>query len=382
LLPGEEQTLHNPQAPASEAELVALLRQAIAEGKTIIPCGNLSCLPRVLPQPLPPDRTLISAGRLNRILDFNKNNFTMRAEAGVTLRQARAVAEEAGLNFPLYKPGWENRSLAGLYSSGASGIFANGNLRDLVLGIKMLTPDGSVIHSGGPTVKDVSGYDFTRLGLDAAGSLGMVLQMTLRLQPAPEEIKTLIFKCDSINDCAKLGAKIRQQARQPLIAMHAVRLNAGTALISLNSLWKLIVTIAGFREVVEHCLPLLRALTPADKCALHDYSNLLFQQNWFTPQSAPLIVRGKRRAIYKIAPVLDRLRPRQAIINFIWPSLWLWPAHGSNFTQLIRNLRRAAGAETVAFAQEERPPNLIYTILKQNLDPNRAFWEGMNIYDS
>jgi FAD/FMN-containing dehydrogenase len=382
LPPGEKKALYKPQFPTSEAELIALARQAMAQDKTIIPCGNLSCLPRALPPSLPPGQMLISAARLNRILDFNKNNCTMQVEAGVTLTQARAAAEEAGLTFPLYKPGWENRSLAGLYSSGAAGVFVDGNLGDLVLGIKMLTPDGSVIRSGGPTVKDVSGYDLTRLGLGAAGSLGMVLQMTLRLRPAPEAIKTLIFRCDGIDACANLVEEIRRQIRQPLIAMHAVRLSADAALISLNPMWKLIVTIAGFHEAVEHCLPILRSLAPPDKCAPHDYSTALLQRNWFMPKGFPLIVRGKRRAIYKIAPVLDRLRPRQAIINFIWPSLWLWPAHGGNFTHLIRNLRRAAGTETVAFAQEERPFNLVYTILKQGLDPKRAFWEGMNIYDS
>jgi len=83
-----------------------------------------------------------------------------------------------------------------------------GLLRDIVLGVRFVSPDGKIIGAGGKTVKNVSGYDISKLMIGSMGSLGILCDMTLRLLPLPEKMETLLISFGSISEASSFTDRI------------------------------------------------------------------------------------------------------------------------------------------------------------------------------
>jgi glycolate oxidase FAD binding subunit len=92
--------------------------------------------------------------------------------------------ERHGQECPIEGPG---RSVGGRVASGLSGLrrLGSGPVRDWLLGMRVVTADGTIVRFGGPTVKNVTGYDLTRLACGSWGTLGVFTEVTLRLRPRP-----------------------------------------------------------------------------------------------------------------------------------------------------------------------------------------------------
>ena len=98
-------------------------------------------------------------------------------------------------------PGAERRTVAEAFSSAVTGPRAHGYgpPRDLLLGVALRLPDGSVIHGGGRVVKNVAGYDLPRLATGAGGRLGEIVRVCLRLHPLPAATRTVVAEpCDPV----------------------------------------------------------------------------------------------------------------------------------------------------------------------------------------
>lgn len=122
-------------------------------------------------------------------------DLTAVVPAGVTLREIDHVLAAAGQMLPLDPPHAETATLGGALAVGVGGPLRSryGLPRDLVLGMTVLRADGELVKAGGRVVKNVTGYDLMRLWCGSLGTLGLITEVAVRVQPRPE---TVDFECE------------------------------------------------------------------------------------------------------------------------------------------------------------------------------------------
>jgi D-lactate dehydrogenase (cytochrome) len=134
------------------------------------------------------DTLCIDFSRMNRIVEVSAADLLCVVEPGVTREQLNEDIRATGLFFPV-DPG-ANASLGGMISTRASGTTTvrYGSMRENILGLKVVTADGSLISTGTRARKSASGYDLTHLYTGAEGTLGLIVEASLRLHGQPEKI--------------------------------------------------------------------------------------------------------------------------------------------------------------------------------------------------
>lgn len=145
----------------------------------------------------------IDLSRMDQVLEINAEDFDVKLEAGVSREALNYALKTSGLFFPL-DPG-ANASLGGMASTRASGTNAvrYGTMKEVVLGLTLVTPNGDVIETGGRTKKSAAGYDLTHLYVGAEGTLGIITELRLRLFPVPETIRAAVCSFPSVDAAAK-----------------------------------------------------------------------------------------------------------------------------------------------------------------------------------
>jgi D-lactate dehydrogenase (cytochrome) len=140
----------------------------------------------------------INLSRMNGIVDVNGEDLDCVVEAGVTREQLNHHLRDTGLFFPI-DPG-ANATLAGMASTRASGTNAvrYGTMLNNVLGLTVVQPDGTVIHTGGRARKSAAGYDLTRLYVGSEGTLGIITEVRLRLYGVPETMAAATCMFDDL----------------------------------------------------------------------------------------------------------------------------------------------------------------------------------------
>src|SRR6185503_3640544 len=145
-------------------------------------------------RPEDPDLVLETGG-LDRMLDHNPADMTASAQAGMPLRALQDRLAEAGQWLALDPPTEpDGATLGGLLATGESGPrrLRYGALRDLVIGVTLVLSDGTLARAGGHVIKNVAGYDLTKLMYGSLGTLGLIAEVVLRLHPRPETSATVV----------------------------------------------------------------------------------------------------------------------------------------------------------------------------------------------
>lgn len=172
--------------PNSVVEVQCLMRLAAELGLAVVPYGAGTSLEGNAAAVV--DSLCMDFSRLNRIVEIVAEDQLCVVEPGVTREALNAELRATGLFFPV-DPG-ADASIGGMISTRASGTTTvrYGSMRDNVLGLKVVTADGTLISTGTRARKSAAGYDLTHLFTGAEGTLGLIVEATLRLHGQPERI--------------------------------------------------------------------------------------------------------------------------------------------------------------------------------------------------
>lgn len=173
--------------PETIAEVQLLVKKAADQNYSIVAYGAGTSLEGNAAT-INADTLCIDFSRMNRIVEVSAADLLCVVEPGVTREQLNEDIRATGLFFPV-DPG-ANASLGGMISTRASGTTTvrYGSMRENILGLKVVTADGSLISTGTRARKSASGYDLTHLYTGAEGTLGLIVEASLRLHGQPEKI--------------------------------------------------------------------------------------------------------------------------------------------------------------------------------------------------
>jgi glycolate oxidase subunit GlcD len=217
LSPPEENT-HEAQArpqftstdalSAVEKEIGEKIQSAAARGTGLIPAGG-GTFPHFGNLPTRKCHNL-SSSALNEILEFDPYNQFVTAGAGIALEVLQHQLAEHNQWLPV-RPSFsvQDHSLGGVLARAACGPerMHYGAPRDLVLGLRFLDGSGKKISTGGKVVKNVAGYDMTRLMIGSAGTLGLITEATCRVMTIPERCSAIGAE-GPLSDCADLASEV------------------------------------------------------------------------------------------------------------------------------------------------------------------------------
>jgi FAD/FMN-containing dehydrogenase len=170
--------------PASTEEVAAVVSICAETGAAITTQGGNTGL---VGGQIPDGEVLLSLARMNRIRAVDAENDSLIAEAGVVLTAVQQAAAESNRLFPLSLASEGSATIGGLISTNAGGVHVlrYGMMRDLVLGIEAVLPDGRVLDGLKALRKDNTGYDLKQLFIGAEGTLGVVTAASLKLFARP-----------------------------------------------------------------------------------------------------------------------------------------------------------------------------------------------------
>ncbi|MGR3651422.1 MAG: FAD-binding oxidoreductase [Roseovarius sp.] len=184
--------------PASTEEVAAILKVCNAQHCPVVPYGAASSLE---------GQHLCTSGgisldmaRMNKVVEVNAEDLNIVVQPGITRIRLNEELRATGLFFPI-DPG-ADASLGGMAATRASGTTAvrYGTMRENVLALEAMMADGTIIRTGSRARKSSTGYDLTHLLIGSEGTLGIITELTLRLQGVPEATKAATCRFPSVEN--------------------------------------------------------------------------------------------------------------------------------------------------------------------------------------
>lgn len=196
--------------PGSTAEVSQAVEICARHGVAIVPQGGDTGL---VGGQIPYGEVLLSTRRLRAVRDVTPLDDAMTVEAGVTLLETQQAAAAAGRFFPLSLAAEGTATIGGVISTNAGGtaVLRYGMMRDLVLGIEAVMPDGQVFNGLKRLRKDNTGYDLKQLLIGAEGTLGVVTAATLKLFPVMRSRATAVVGLESAHAAIQLLATAKAE---------------------------------------------------------------------------------------------------------------------------------------------------------------------------
>ncbi|MFP4056702.1 MAG: FAD-linked oxidase C-terminal domain-containing protein [Candidatus Brocadiia bacterium] len=224
--------------PADESEAAEMVRAAIAAARLLLPVGRgrRARLGETSAAPMP-----LWSTRLAGVVARDRPNQVVTARAGTRLACLQQALSEGGQWLPLRPPLADGATLGGVVALNACGPerLRYGAPRDLLLGLRFISGEGQAIAAGGRVVKNVAGYDVTRLLAGSAGTLGFLTEATFRVMSRPELCRLLAARGDG-GAVARAAAALLVSKLEPTFVA-AVRAPDG---------WELSIGFEGFAATV------------------------------------------------------------------------------------------------------------------------------------
>ncbi|SMO92370.1 glycolate oxidase [Melghirimyces algeriensis] len=195
-------------SPGNMEEIQAIVQLCNETGTPIVPRGsgtNLSA------GTCPSEGGIVLLfNRMTEIIELDADNLTATVQPGVTTETFIRYVEEQGFFYPPDPGSMRISTIGGNISENSGGLrgLKYGVTRDYVMGLKVIMPNGECVVTGGKCVKDVAGYDLTRLMVGSEGTLGVIGEATLKLLPPPESKQTLMAVYNDIEAAAQTVSEI------------------------------------------------------------------------------------------------------------------------------------------------------------------------------
>jgi FAD/FMN-containing dehydrogenase len=172
--------------PSTTEEVSAVLKLCYEAGQAVVPHGGLTGL--VEGTTSTQNEIAITLERMNKIEEVDAESRTMTVQAGVPLQVVQEAADKADMLFPLDLGARGTATIGGNVSTNAGGnrVIRYGMMRDQVLGMEVVLPDGTIISSMNKIIKNNTGYDLKQFFIGAEGTLGIVTKLILRVRPKPQ----------------------------------------------------------------------------------------------------------------------------------------------------------------------------------------------------
>ncbi|MDP7051510.1 MAG: FAD-binding oxidoreductase [Verrucomicrobiota bacterium] len=179
--------------------------------------ASIAELQELLPRSRNVDTVLLDD--VANLIEHVPGDMTATVQAGMSLVDFQSRLGKAGQWLPLDPPEPEAVTIGGLLASNLSGPrrFACGTVRDWLIGLAVVLPDGSLIRNGGRVVKNVAGFDLCRLFVGACDTLGIIVEATFKLLPVPEAEAHLAKTCESLGEAKAMLDTIWTSDLQPTV---------------------------------------------------------------------------------------------------------------------------------------------------------------------
>jgi len=218
--------------PADARQVSDVMRYCHDHGVAVVPQGGNTSL---LGGAVPSDETgtpciVLGLTRLNKVVSVDPVNDTMVVQAGVTLTAARESAESVQRLFPLRIGSEGSCQIGGNLSTNAGGtaVLRYGNMRDLVLGLEVVLPNGEIWNGLRALRKDNTGYDLKQLFIGSEGTLGIVTAAVLKLFPKPRSTSTALIATADADTALRLLAFMKTRLGHDITAFELISAPAMT----------------------------------------------------------------------------------------------------------------------------------------------------------
>jgi len=199
--------------PANTGEVAAIVNLCHRAGIAVVPQGGNTglCGGAVAERP---DAVILSLSRMTAMATPDRESGSIEIEAGVVLADLHRTLEPHGLIFPMHLGAEGSARIGGLIGTNAGGSHAAryGVMGDLVLGLEVVLPDGSVWNGMRAVQKDNAGYQLRKLFCGSEGTMGVVTRAVLKLHPAPRQRVCALLAIPDYAAAVDFGALLREQA--------------------------------------------------------------------------------------------------------------------------------------------------------------------------
>lgn len=259
---GEEDKVNPVEEPSDYEGVARILKKAADDKSAVVPRGGGTMMG--LGAPVRRTAVVLSLKQIDRILDHQPANLTVRTEAGITLGDLNRTLSQQGQFLPLDPPFPDRATIGGILSTNASGSLRvrYGSSRDQLLGLRVVLADGRIIHGGGDVVKNVAGYDLPKLFIGSLGTLGIIVEATFKTAPLPPITASIVASFDDLQSASGLALRILRSSMLP----HGIRLMNRTAasLLGLGDRFACAIRFGGIAGSVEQQLDEVTAMATHD----------------------------------------------------------------------------------------------------------------------
>lgn len=278
--------------PRSTQEVSSILRIAHREGLPVTPRGGGSSLCGAT-TPIK-GGIVLATNQMNRILEVSQEDRLAVLEPGVVTLRLHQAVEALGLFYPPDPASYAMSLMGGNVATNAGGprCLKYGVTRDYLLGLEVVLADGEVLQTGSRAVKDVTGYDLTRLFCGSEGTLGVITRITVRLIPKPEAKRTILTSLRTVEEASRMVSRIIGAGILPttLEFMDQAYIRTVEELmhlgLPLDAGAMLLIEVDGFEEAVERQASIVERF-----CTEHGALDVAVAK---TPQESDQLWRGRR----------------------------------------------------------------------------------------
>ena len=203
---------------------------------------------------------ILNFSKMNKIREINKENMTAVVEPGVVLGDLQREVEKLGLFYPPDPSNLAVSTIGGsiAQSSGGAKSFKYGTTKDYIIDLKVVMADGQILQTGSNTIKNATGYNLGSLFVGSEGTLGIVVEATLKLIPKPESKKVIMAYFDTVKDAVHAVNSIIEQRIFPATidfmdknAIQTVEKFYPTGLLTDKDA-ALVIEIDGFKSAIKY----------------------------------------------------------------------------------------------------------------------------------